>query len=62
MASAVAGGSAALLREYFQRFEKHSKPSAALLKAALISGARAPEGGPNRHGFGFWIWGELYSL
>lgn len=52
MASAVAGGSAALLREYFQRFEKHSKPSAALLKAALISGARAPEGGPNRHGFG----------
>lgn len=52
MASAVAGGSAALLREYFQGFEKETKPTAALLKAALICGARTSEEGPNHNGFG----------
>lgn len=52
MAAATAGGSAALLREYFQRFENLARPTAALLKAALICGARTPAGGPDRTAFG----------
>ncbi|HHW40829.1 MAG TPA: S8 family serine peptidase [Syntrophomonadaceae bacterium] len=52
VAAAAAGGSAALLREYFQRFENLARPTAALLKAALICGARTPEGGPDRTAFG----------
>ncbi|KUK31507.1 MAG: Serine protease/ABC transporter B family protein TagC [Thermoanaerobacterales bacterium 50_218] len=43
MAAAVAAGSATLLREYFQEFEGVKSPSAALLKAALINGARPLE-------------------
>ncbi len=39
-AAAVAAGAAALLREYLQKEEKLASPSAALLKAALINGAR----------------------
>ena len=39
MAAAVAGGSAALLREYFIKYEQELDPSAAMLKAALICGA-----------------------
>lgn len=38
MAAAVAGGAAALLRQFFQE-SGHMSPSAALLKAALINGA-----------------------
>ncbi|MEW6426186.1 MAG: S8 family serine peptidase, partial [Bacillota bacterium] len=39
-AAAVTAGAAALLREYFQKEEKIKSPSAALLKAALVNGAR----------------------
>lgn len=39
MAAAVVGGSAALLREYFQKEEGLAAPSSALLKAAMINGA-----------------------
>lgn len=39
-AAAVTAGAAALLREYLQKEEKVPSPSAALLKAALINGAR----------------------
>lgn len=52
MAAAVAGGSAALLREYLIKDENLSKPSAALLKAALVCGAATPTDGPGHLGFG----------
>lgn len=52
VAAATAGGSLALLRQYFQRFEGLARPTAALLKAALICGARTPEGGPDGTSFG----------
>jgi subtilisin family serine protease len=52
MASAVAGGSAALLREYMRKYLIIPDPSAALLKAILINGARTAEGGPSKEGFG----------
>ncbi|WP_051275875.1 S-layer homology domain-containing protein [Desulfovirgula thermocuniculi] len=42
MAAAVAGGAAALLRQFFQE-SGHVNPSAALLKAALINGADSLE-------------------
>lgn len=51
MAAAVAGGSAVLLGEYFKD-KTGIAPSAALLRAALANGARMPEGGPSREGFG----------
>ncbi len=51
VAAAVAGGCAALLREYFLT-ALHHDPSAALLKASLINGARCGEGFPGRTGFG----------
>ncbi len=50
MAAAVAGGSAALLREYLMKYEQAPTPTAALLKAALICGARTPETGPSSDG------------
>ncbi len=50
MAAAVAGGSAALLREYLMKYEQVLQPTAALLKAALICGARTPELGPSSDG------------
>ena len=50
MAAAVAGGSAALLREYLMKYEQVQRPTAALLKAALICGARTPEMGPSSDG------------
>jgi len=50
MAAAVAGGSAALLREYLIKYEQVLQPTAALLKAALICGARTPEAGPSSGG------------
>ncbi len=50
MAAAVAGGSAALLREYLMKYEQAPQPTAALLKAALICGARTPAAGPSSDG------------
>lgn len=52
MAAAVAGGSAALLREYLKKDMDRSTPSAALLKAALINGARTQAAGSSAEGFG----------
>ncbi|MEW5762939.1 MAG: S-layer homology domain-containing protein [Bacillota bacterium] len=52
VAAAVAGGAAALLREYFVREEGMARPSAALLKAALINGARPLGAAPEAEGFG----------
>lgn len=52
MATAVAGGSAALLREYFKKEASTPSPTAALLRAALASGAREMAGGPSGEGFG----------
>lgn len=54
MASAVAGGAATQLRQYFAQQEGLTSPSAALLKAALINGALLPPGeqSPSLHGFG----------
>jgi len=45
-AAAVAGGSAALLRQYL-REQGFPQPSAALLKAALVEGAWVPPSGPS---------------
>lgn len=52
MAAAVAGGSATLLREYFKEYMNITTPSAALLKATLINGARPATAGPSKEGFG----------
>lgn len=53
MSAAVAGGATALLREWFQKQERIKEPSAALLKAVLINGARLPKEGPSYDkGFG----------
>ena len=52
MAAAVAGGGSALLMEYFKKNLELTTPSAALVKAALINGAIAMEGGPSERGFG----------
>lgn len=53
MATAVTGGSAALLAEYLQRHTTGiEKPSAALFKAVLINGARSLEGDLYKTGFG----------
>lgn len=52
MAAAVTGGEATLLREYFNKYMKMPAPSAALVKAALINGARPGASGPSKEGFG----------
>ncbi|MFZ5647010.1 MAG: S8 family serine peptidase, partial [Bacillota bacterium] len=52
MASAVAAGSAALMREFMQREMSVAQPLAATVKAALINGARTPDTGPSGGGFG----------
>lgn len=52
MAAAVAGGSSVLVREYFKKYMDMDTPSAALVKAALVNGARPAAGGPSREGFG----------
>ncbi|MBI5222875.1 S8 family serine peptidase [Candidatus Micrarchaeota archaeon] len=39
MATPLVAGSAALTREYYQRFKRYSTPSSALIKATLINGA-----------------------
>lgn len=52
MAAAVVGGSAALLQEYLVQQAGHNEPSSALMKAALINGARSLKGEPREVGFG----------
>ncbi|OPX84355.1 MAG: Serine protease AprX [Pelotomaculum sp. PtaB.Bin104] len=52
MAAAVAGGSSAILREYLMKRKDLPDPSAALMKAILINGARTADGGPSNEGFG----------
>lgn len=53
MAAAVSGGALALLEEYLKSRKGVGTPSAALLKALLINGAQALEGGPSeQNGFG----------
>lgn len=52
MASAVAGGAAALMREYLQAGKGIGDPSSALVKALLINGARTGDAGPSAEGFG----------
>ncbi|MGI6434101.1 MAG: S8 family serine peptidase [Syntrophomonadaceae bacterium] len=53
MAAAVTGGTVALLREYLDAYRHLDNPSAALIKALLINGARLPESGAaSSHGFG----------
>jgi len=52
MASAVAGGSAALLRQYLAQYAAIKQPSAALMKATLINGATKLDGSPTDVGFG----------
>jgi len=52
MAAAVVAGSAALLREYMQKYMALSDPMSASVKAALINGARTGEAGPSGEGFG----------
>jgi len=52
MSSAVAAGSAALLREYLQKEMALPQPAASSVKAALINGSRTPETGPSGESFG----------
>jgi len=51
MAAAVAGGAAALLREFLAD-NGYESPSSALIKSLLINGARVSESGPGQEGFG----------
>ncbi len=51
MAAAVTGGGAALMRELLRTEMQMYTPSAALVKALLINGARTPHG-PSQEGFG----------
>ena len=51
MATATAGGASALLRQYFEEYA-NLNPSSALLKAALINGARVTEQYMDGAGFG----------
>jgi subtilisin family serine protease len=52
MAAAVAGGDAALLREYLKEHENMSVPSAALIKAIMINGSRSLAGPYSKESFG----------
>ena len=52
MAAAVTGGAVAVLRQFLQQEMKISKPSAALIKAVLVNGARTGDNGPTAEGFG----------
>ncbi|MCL2337561.1 MAG: S8 family serine peptidase [Firmicutes bacterium] len=52
MATAVTGGAAALLRQYYEQYGYQIGPSAALLKATLINGAQRLEQPPQTAGFG----------
>ncbi len=63
MATAVTGGAAALLRQYFEEYTSYSDPSAALMKATLINGARRLEQEPAAAGFGLLdIGGTIMAL
>ncbi len=51
MATPIVAGSAALVREYYQKVKNMKKPSAALLKATIINGAEdMPPTGPGHPG------------
>ncbi len=52
MAAAVAGGASVLVREYFKKYMDMSYSSAALVKTAMIEGARSGPEGPSKEGFG----------
>ncbi len=52
MAAAVTGGALALLREQLNTQLQIANPSAALLKALFINGARSIEGNINQQGYG----------
>lgn len=52
MASAVAAGAVALLREYLQTYRHLENPSAALIKAIMINGARFNPNTASEQGFG----------
>ncbi|KUG02886.1 hypothetical protein ASZ90_019734 [hydrocarbon metagenome] len=53
MATAIAGGSIALLREYLEKDLQIEEPSAALVKASLVNGARLEDSLPSSSkGFG----------
>lgn len=52
MAAAVTGGSVAVLRQFFNEKMNIPDPSAALIKASLVNGARTGSGGPTRENFG----------
>ena len=53
MATAITGGAIALLREYLDNKLQMENPSAALIKALLVNGARAFADGPSTSlGFG----------
>lgn len=52
MATAVTGGAAALLRQYYEQQTGFTEPSAALMKTTLINGARRLEEEPAASGFG----------
>lgn len=52
MAAAVTGGALALLREELQTYKNMSNPSAALMKALLVNGARDNTGDIAQEGFG----------
>ncbi len=64
MAAALAGGAAALTREYLQKHHGTPAPSAALIKALLINGARPLDGYPSpADGFGLLdLAGTLLAL
>ncbi|OPX91274.1 S8 family serine peptidase [Pelotomaculum sp. PtaB.Bin117] len=52
MATAVAGGSATILLEYFKKYMNITAPSAAMVKGTLINGSRPTTDGPSLAGFG----------
>jgi hypothetical protein len=63
MSAAIAGGASALVREYLQNNQGIRKPSAALVKAILINGARPLDGQPYDSGFGLMdLTGTLLAL
>ncbi|MBV1768876.1 MAG: S8 family serine peptidase [Candidatus Desulforudis sp.] len=62
-AAALAGGAAAVLREYFIKEKRLTYVPAALLKAALVNGARTAESGVEGAGFGILdLAGTVLSL
>lgn len=63
MASAVTGGSIALLRQYLTSYSKLNQPSAALVKALLINGSRLNSDNQPGQGFGILdLYGTILGL